>query len=224
MSQKHLLVVEDDPGVGGQLVRGLRAAGFDVELATDGEQALLCLDRSVYDLMVLDMMLPGVHGLDILERTRARNGPPAIVLTAQGELPDRLKAFEAGAVDFLPKPFWMEELLARIRARLHLIVEKRRIVTWDDVVVDLDARTVTVAEQSASLTPVEFEILAVLVDRRNRAVSRDFIATHVLRGGDKITRSVDPHVARIRKKLGAAGARILSIRTLGYRLDLDDQG
>ncbi len=224
MSSKRLLVVEDDPSVGGQVVRGLRAAGFEVELATDGNRALECLDRSVYDLMVLDMMLPGVHGLAILERTRARNGPPAIVLTAQSELSNRLEAFAGGAVDFLSKPFWMEELLARIRARLQLTEEKRRIVTWADVTVDLDGRTVKVGGEDAHLTPIEFEILAVLVERRNRAVSREYIATHVLRGGDKVTRSVDPHVARVRKKLGEAGARILSIRTLGYRLDLDGQG
>lgn len=81
-----------------------------------------------------------------------------------------------------------------------------------------------VGGEDAHLTPIEFEILAVLVERRNRAVSREYIATQVLRGGDKVTRSVDPHVARVRKKLGEVGARILSIRTLGYRLDLDDTG
>jgi len=222
MKQHRLLVVEDDPGVGSQLVRGLSAAGFEVELATDGELALQCLDRTTYDLLVLDMMLPGVHGMDVLKRTHARSGPPAIVLTARGDLTDRLRAFAAGAIDFLPKPFWMEELLARIRARLHLTAERHRIFTWDDVEVDLDARGVRVGGETAHLTPVELEILAILVERRNRAVSREFIANNILRSGDRNERSVDPHVARLRKKLGAGGAKIISIRTLGYRLELEE--
>ncbi|MFT3765059.1 MAG: response regulator transcription factor [Minicystis sp.] len=221
-----VLVVEDDAPLAAGIVRGLRAAGFDVELSTDGTSAVENALRARHDIVVLDLMLPERSGFEVLEHLDSR-GPPVIVLTARSELEDRLRCFRLGAVDFVPKPFFVEELAARIRSRLFAHEARPlRVVRWADVELHLDAQKVTVAGALAPLTRNEMDILTHLVERAGRAVSRQQIAERVL---DPLSppdaRTVDTHVARLRKKLGAAGAaRIATVWGVGYRFEADEGG
>jgi DNA-binding response OmpR family regulator len=217
-----VLVVEDDPSMAGGIVRGLRGAGFDVDLATRGDEGARMALASAPDVIVLDLLLPEQTGFAVLEQLQGRCAAPVLVLTARTELPDRLRCFSLGAADFVAKPFFMEELVARIRSRLRARVdEPRRVVAWADVSVDLDARVVRVGGAEATLTRHELDVLAYLVERPGRAVSRAQLAERAaLPFGERDARTVDTHVARVRKKLGAAAATaIVTVCGIGYRFD-----
>jgi two-component system OmpR family response regulator len=219
----RVLIVEDDPSVAAGLVRGLRGASFEVELATDGTAGARLALTSTFDAILLDLMLPGHSGFDVLEALSGRRSIPVIVLTARTELPDRLKAFSLGAVDFVPKPFWVEEVIARIRAHLHAPHEQApaRIVRFADAAVDLDARTVEVAGAEVTLTRFEFDLLAYLVQRPGRAITRQQLAQRALSPLDaRSERTVDSHITRLRKKLGVrASASIVTVWSIGYRFE-----
>lgn len=218
----RILVVEDDAPIAAGLVRGLKQAGFQVMLATDGWLALEASERERPDLVVLDLNLPGKDGFELLDAWKGRLRVPVIVLTARQELEARLRSFGLGAVDYLAKPFWMEELVARIRARLLLREERpRRVLRWDDVRLDLDARDVSrEGAGPVSLTRHEFDVLAYLAERPGRAMTRAQIAQHAPSPNEeRDDRTVDSHVARLRKKLGPAGARIRTSWGIGYQFD-----
>lgn len=213
-----ILLVEDDAAMAATMVRALRANGYEVELATDGERALALAGSRTFALVLLDLRLPFVDGYAVLEKLRKRDQVPIIVVTAGTELSDRLKAFELGAVDFLAKPFWIEELLARVQLRLKRPkrVEGPRRITLGSRTIDLEARTISGVE----LTRVEFDVLLFLLERRGQALTRDFIASGALAtGGDADARTVDSHVGRIRKKLGAEGRFISTVWGVGYRCE-----
>jgi DNA-binding response OmpR family regulator len=217
----RVLVVEDDNAAASDLVRGLTGQGFEVELATASRDAAQCMSSRSYDAVVLDLMLAEEGGFAVLARARGRGVAPIFVLSAQAELGDRLRAFELGAADFLPKPFWIEELVARIRSRLRVSNEpSRRIVRWRAVQLDLDARTAETDGRSIALTPSEFGVLAYLVERPGRAVSRDVLASQTLASLDRPdARTVDSHVARLRRKLGPGADAIATVWGVGYRFD-----
>ena len=217
----RVLVVEDDASTAAGIVRGLEGAGLDVDLSTDGTEGARRMLADRYDIVVLDLMLPGQSGFDVLEQVRHRAPVPVIVLTARTDLPDRLRAFELGAADFVSKPFWIEELVARIRSRLRLGEElPKRVVRWHGVALDLDARTAMVEGRLAPLTPTEFAVLAFLVERRGRAVSRTVLAEQALASLEEPdARTVDSHVARLRKKLGAGASAIATVWGIGYRFE-----
>lgn len=215
-----ILLVEDDAAMAATMVRALRANGYEVELATDGERALALAGSRTFALVLLDLRLPFVDGYGVLEKLRKRDQVPIIVVTAGTELSDRLKAFELGAVDFLAKPFWIEELLARVQLRLKRPkrVEGPRRITLGSRTIDLEARTISGVE----LTRVEFDVLLFLLERRGQALTRDFIASGALAtGGDADARTVDSHVGRIRKKLGAEGRFISTVWGVGYRCEIE---
>ena len=220
----RILVVEDDPRIGPQLVAGLLKHGYDAVLAADGPSGRSLLLDEPFDLVVLDLMLPGADGFQLLEAWRSRSSVPVVVLTARTGLEDRLRSFELGAVDWLPKPFFLEELLVRIRTRLgRTAVVARRTAALADCLVDLDARAVRREEQELPLTAHEFNVLAVLVEHPGRAFTRAQLAERALpEDGDRRDRTVDSHVSRIRRKLGPAAAeRLRTVFGVGYRLDLD---
>lgn len=220
-STAQILVIEDDRAIASNIVRGLKNAGFAVELASNGQRGVeLALSRP-FDLIILDLMLPEVDGFEALELWRGKLAIPIIALTALTELDARLKVFSGGAVDYVSKPFWIDELVARVRARLRLPqVRLQRRFAWDDVVVDLDARTVSVRGAPIAMTGAELSILAFLVERPGRAVSRGQLAEAALPSeGDRFDRTIDSHVTRIRRKLGPGAARIATVWGIGYRFD-----
>ncbi len=204
------------------IVRGLRAEDFEVELATDGEEALHLGLRGDFQAIVLDLNLPERSGVEVLEALRARVRTPVLVVTARSDLQERLRCFSLGAVDFVPKPFWIEELVARLRAHVgRKAGPPNRRVEIADAAIDLDARSMTVAGVVVELTPSEWAVLAYLIERQGRAVSRTQLAEDALDAFEEVdARTVDSHVAHLRKKLGnKARAAIATVWGIGYRLD-----
>lgn len=216
----HILIVEDDLSVVQGLVKGLHRTGFRTSLAMAGDEGLERILGETFDLVLLDLMLPERSGFEVLEAVKTRVSVPIVVLSARTDLPSRLDSFAGGAVDFVPKPFFMEELVARIRARLALTAEApRRELPLADVVLDLDARVVRRGDEDLGLTAHEFNVLAYLRERPGRATTRAQISEHALpESGERSDRTVDSHISRIRKKLGpAAAACVQSVWGIGYR-------
>ena len=224
----RVLVVEDDASTAAGIVRGPQGARvFEVDLSTNGADGIRQILADRYDVVVLDLMLPEQSGFDVLERVRHRTHAPVIVLTARTDLPDRLRAFELGAADFVS-----QAVLDRGARRPHpfaaCVCEESRpnkVVSWSGVSVDLDARAVDVEGRPASLTPTEFSILAFLVQRTGRPVSRRMLAEQALASLDEPdARTVDSHVARLRKKLGPGAPAIVTVWGIGYRFDPGGEG
>ncbi len=216
-----LLVVEDDPSIAGHLVRGLKRIGYGVELMVSGDgvrERVLALKP---DLVVLDLMLPGLNGFDVLELLREVSEVPVIVLTAKRELSDRLKSFELGATDFMTKPYFIEELVARIRVRLPAKNVEAPTICFGDVAIDPEARAVRVGGALCDMTRHELDILLYLTSRPGRAVQRSTLVNATLSAlDDRNPRVIDVHISRIRQKIGTdAAAHIVTIRGLGYRFD-----
>jgi two-component system OmpR family response regulator len=222
----HILVIEDEPGILDFLQRGLRAEGFSVRSASDGlEGERLALAES-FDAVVLDLMLPGRGGLEILASLRgARPNVPVIVLTARGEVEDRVAGLDAGAVDYLVKPFSMAELTARIRAQLRVAAQtSTTTLRGADIEMDLLSRKVRRGERTIPLSTTEFELLAHLLRHRGRVLSREEILSAVWGyQHDPETNVVDVYVGYLRRKLREPDkpAPIQTVRAVGYRLGDD---
>jgi DNA-binding response OmpR family regulator len=221
---RTILVVDDEARIV-KLVRDyLERAGFDVLGAHDGETALLMARREKPDLIVLDLMLPGVDGLDVCRRLRQESGVPIIMLTARVEEADRIVGLELGADDYVVKPFSPRELVARVRATLRRVggeVGPATVVRAADVELDTAALTVTVAGQPVDLTPTEFQLLVTLVRQPGRIFSREQLleAIHGV-AFDGYDRSVDSHVKNLRRKIEADPRQPRYVQTVygvGYR-------
>lgn len=216
----RILIVEDDAALAGSMVRRLGREGYEIELCTCGDSGVARAMQWRPDLVLLDLMLPGQSGLDVLQRLSLAH-LRTIVLTARVEVADRVRCFELGAIDYVPKPFFMDEILARIRTRLAPVSESpRRLVQFRGAVVDLDARSVILNGKPVVLTRFEFDLLAYLVERPGRAVSRSQIQVQGLPSSDPTTaRTIDTHVVRLRRKLEDAGRAIVTVWGVGYRFD-----
>lgn len=219
-----ILVIEDEPGIVDFLERGLRAHGFDVISALDGvsgtDQAL----NVDVDLVVLDMLLPGRSGLEVLEAvTAAKPTLPVIVLTARGDVEDRIAGLDGGAVDYLVKPFSLAELAARVRAQLRMSLQTPiTTVRAGALEVDLLTRAVRHAGESVRLSSTEFDLLVYLLNNRGRVVTREQILRAVWGyEHDPGTNVVDVYVGYLRRKLrrGDRSAPIVTIRSVGYRFE-----
>jgi len=218
----YLLVVEDERKVAGFLKQGLEEEGYEVDCAYDGEEALECLRARPYDLVILDLMLPRVDGLEVLRRFREEmaGGTPVLVLTAKDSVEDVVKGLDSGADDYLTKPFAFEELLARVRALLRRR-EKERELRVEDLVLDLTARKAKRGDKEVELTAKEFALLEYLMRRSGEVLSREEIAEHVWgQDFDPLTNIVDVYINHLRKKIdqGAPKKLIHTVRGVGYSL------
>lgn len=220
----RILVVEDERDIAALVAYQLTQAGFQVRTASTGREALRALEQDPPDLLVLDLMLPEVSGLDVLRTVRSRDETrelPVIVLTARGREEERVRGFELGADDYVPKPFSPRELALRVQAVLRRagLAEAGRALRVGPIVVDLEAKRVTVDGRELALTPTEFRLLACLMERRGRTQSRRALLEAVWETTAEIeTRTVDMHVRRLRAKLGGpAGSLIETVRGFGYR-------
>jgi len=218
-----ILVIEDEPGIVDFLERGLQAQGFDVIAALDGETGIEKALGGDVDLIVLDMMLPGRSGLEVLERLRASNPAlPVIVLTALDEIEHRVTGLDAGAVDYLTKPFSLTELAARIRAQLRVAAQMpQTTLAGGGVELNLLTREVRRDDQLVRLSTTEFELLVYLMRNTGHVLSREQILRAVWGYEyDPGTNVVDVYVGYLRRKLrGESGAPITTIRSVGYRFD-----
>jgi DNA-binding response OmpR family regulator len=219
-----ILVIEDEPGIVDFLERGLRAQGFDVISATDGAAGTAAAISQDVDLVVLDLMLPGRGGLEVLRVLHdAKPGLPVIVLTALGEVEHRVAGLDAGAVDYLTKPFSLTELAARIRAQLRAAAQTpRTTLSAGDIEVNLITREVRRSGELVRLSTTEFELLTYLMHNHGHVLSREQILRAVWGYEyDPGTNVVDVYIGYLRRKLRTQGtsAPIVTVRSVGYRLD-----
>jgi two-component system, OmpR family, phosphate regulon response regulator PhoB len=221
-----ILVVEDEADLQQILVYNLRQSGHEVLAASRGEDALAQLKVRVPDLIVLDLMLPGMSGTDVCRMVKndpATRHVAVVMLTAKGSEIDRVVGFELGADDYVVKPFSVRELALRIQAILRRPQATphdtgTRAVDFGKLRIDRDAHRVWVEGQEAPLTALEFRLLCLLYDRRDRVQSRAALLDEVWGvSSDLETRTVDTHVKRLREKLGAAGSYVETVRGVGYR-------
>ncbi len=218
MDSLPVLVVEDDPRLGAEIERTLSDEGFEVTWVTDGLVASR-LDPEDYRLVVLDLMLPNKHGFDVLKGFRETSDVPVIILTARSDTHDKVRGFKLGGDDYLTKPFWPEELVARVHARLRRpTIEKEAGMEYGPLAVDREMRLATVDGEDLELTKVEFDILATLVSRPNMAFSRRQLVERCLDEDREGTeRTLDVHVSRIRKKMGDAASMLTTVWGIGYK-------
>lgn len=220
-----VLIVDDDVELCELVTEYLQPEGFQIETAHDGETGLQRALSGNYVLVVLDVMLPRLNGLDVLRRLRSQSQVPVIILTARGDDVDRIIGLEIGADDYLPKPFNPRELVARIRAILRRAVQTQSTeashkLNVGDVALDPASRTIRRAGEPIILTSVEFSLLEILLRSAGQVVTREQIAEEVLeRKFMAYDRSIDMHVSKIRRKLGpqpGGDERIKTIRGVGY--------
>ncbi len=222
---QRILVVEDDPDLGAQLRRDLGKAGFEVRWIQDGDEARTASIEDV-DLVILDLMLPGTYGLDLLKLIRSRSEVPVLVVTARDHTSDKVRALGLGADDYVTKPFWPDELLARVKARLRRpSLEKDgggKVVRAGSIEIRESEHRVLLNGETIELSRTELAVLFSLARRAGRPVERAQIAEEALDvEGDGEARGLDVHVSRLRKKLGAEGKRIATVWGIGYRLETD---
>jgi DNA-binding response OmpR family regulator len=222
-SAARVLVIEDEPGIVDFVRRGLEAEGFAVDTALDGLQGERMAIGGECDAVVLDLMLPGRSGMEILEHVRhARPTMPVIVLTARGEVEDRVAGLEAGAVDYLVKPFSIAELVARVRTHLRVVAQaSASALRAEDVEVDLLTRKASRGGRAVTLSTTEFELLVYLMRHHGQVLSREQILSAVWGyEHDPTTNVVDVYVGYLRRKLGTSEdpAPIFTVRAVGYRL------
>lgn len=220
----RILVVDDDTELCSLVSEYLRPEGFQIETVHDGRTGLARALSGDHLLIVLDVMLPGMSGFDVLRKIRDSSRTPVLLLTARGEDVDRIVGLEIGADDYLPKPFNPRELVARIRAILRRTQEKNDapvpdVIRVGDVELDPATRTVLHRGKPIDLTSVEFSLLQVLLREAGRVVTREALVDEVLgRKFSPFDRSIDMHVSKVRKKLGDSenGDHIKTIRGAGY--------
>jgi two-component system copper resistance phosphate regulon response regulator CusR len=223
----RLLVVEDEKRIADFLCRGLEGAGYAVDVASNGADALQNIHSTDYDLVVLDLMLPDMDGLQVLERTRSRkSGPPVLILSARGGLDDRVKGLELGADDYLVKPFAFVELLARVRALLRRGQPTPEKLQVADLSVDCIRRKVWRGAETIDLAPKEFGILEYMMRNRGRPLSRTMIVEHVWdMDYDGLTNIVDVYIRHLRSKIDDRFPQklIQTVRGIGYMIDVPDK-
>jgi two-component system, OmpR family, copper resistance phosphate regulon response regulator CusR len=224
----RFLVVEDEKRIADFVQRGLESAGYAVDIAPDGHNALEMVHGTDYDLIILDMMLPDMDGLKIIEKVRNRKAsPPVLILSARGTVEDRVKGLELGADDYLVKPFAFVELLARVRVLLRRGQPTPERLQVGELVLDCIRRRVTREGENIELAPKEFSILEYMMRNRGRPLSRTMIVEHVWdMDYDGLTNIVDVYIRHLRSKIDDKWPTKLihTVRGIGYMLDLPERG
>ena len=231
----RILVVEDEPDIAALIAYQLTREGFRVETAATGPDAISAVNRAVPDLMILDLMLPGMSGDEVLEVLReepATQSTPVLILTAKKQQEDRIRGLELGADDYLTKPFSPRELVLRVQAILRRFQEGPadpggRVLKLGGLTLDATAHRVSLDGEELTLTPTEFRLLQALLERPGRTQSRRQLLERAWdvesRIADRIqTRTVDMNVRRLRAKLGPLGAWVETVRGFGYRLQVPE--
>jgi DNA-binding response OmpR family regulator len=221
----RILIVEDDPDIAELVGRYLDKAGFNTELVASGREALVAIAARQPDLVVLDLMLPHVDGLEVCRVIRANEATaaiPLIMLTARAEESERIVGLELGADDYLAKPFSPNELVARVRAllrRAHRAAPSAKTLAYGPIALDTERHLVSCGGRDVTLTAKEFLLLEYLLQHRGRVLSRDLLLTDVwgyrYTGG---TRTVDVHVRRLREKLPVLANGLVTVKQFGYKL------
>jgi two-component system OmpR family response regulator len=220
----RILIVEDDPVLADGLTRSLRQADYAVDCAPDGTQADHLLTAQTYDLVILDLGLPGLDGLDVLKRLRRRGSSmPVLVLTARDALPDRVKGLDLGADDYLTKPFDLPELEARVRALIRRgQAGGSALLTHGPLTLDTGGRRATLHGAPLELSARELGVLEVLMLRSGRVVNKEQLTAQLYGSDEEVgPNAIEVYVHRLRKKVETAGGAIRTIRGLGYLLEKD---
>lgn len=216
----RILLVEDDEALGHQVSDTLSQAGFDPHWVRDGDEAS-ALEPNRYCAIVLDLMLPGTYGMDLLRKYRRTSEVPVLILSARDDTSDKIRGLKLGADDYVTKPFFPEELVARVQACLRRpnLVDTKRVAVGS-LRIDLERHEVRSEDELLSLTRVEYEILALLARRKGSAVSRDAIVDAALDpSSEGSRRTLDVHISRLRRKLGMASGQLETVWGIGYRLN-----
>ena len=233
---QRILVVEDEPDIAALIAYQLTREGYRVETAATGTEALESVSREIPDLLVLDRMLPGISGDEVLQALKtesATRGIPVLILTAKREQDERIEGLELGADDYLTKPFSPRELVLRVQAILRRTREPggeagSRVLRAGPLSVDINSHQVFLEEEELHLTPMEFRLLHALTERRGHTQSRQKLLELAWGLESSIseriqTRTVDMHIRRLRGKLGSAGDWIETVRGFGYRLRVPEE-
>lgn len=216
----HILLVEDDPILGDGINAGLKQDGYKVDWVTDGQKAIASLQKASFDLLMLDLNLPGRSGMEVLHDLRVNNQElPVLILTARDTIEDRVKGLDSGADDYLVKPFDLDELLARVRALLRRTQgHTGRTLVHHNLILDTAAHRVTVDEKDVDLSPGEFQILQTLLESRGRVLSRQQLEESLYGWTKDIdSNTIEVHIHHLRKKL--SNEIIRNIRGVGYIID-----
>ncbi len=227
-AKEKILIVDDEKDIVKMLNYNLKKEGYRTVDAHDGEDALDLAVREHPDLIILDLMLPGIDGLEVCKQLKKEvktSRIPVIMLTAKTQETDKIVGLELGADDYVSKPFSLKELIARIKAVLRRSSEKevpREIVKLGDLIMDLSQISVSVGNKPVELTSKEFELLKTLVQAKGRVLSRDYLLDTIWgfdHAMDIQTRTVDVHIRTLRKKLQRAAKHIITVKNYGYRFE-----
>ncbi|HHW62807.1 MAG TPA: response regulator transcription factor [Rhodocyclaceae bacterium] len=220
----RILLAEDDPVIADGICRALRRGGCAVDHVADGAEADAALAGQVYDLLILDLGLPRMNGIDVLKRLRARkSAQPVLILTAQDGVDDRVRGLDAGADDYLTKPFALPELEARVRALTRRGTGQPRCIEIGQLSYDQADRVVKIGGQLVDLSAREIGLLEIFLLRVGRLVSKDQLVDHLCGWGEEVSsNAIEVYVHRLRKKLEDSGVRIVTVRGLGYCLENPD--
>lgn len=219
----HILIVEDDPNIAKSIEVTTSIVGYHCDRCDNGMTAVEMVIAGDYDIVLLDIMLPGLNGFEVIEQIR-NSGTPVIFLTAMGDVTDKIKGLRMGAEDYIVKPFEAMELLARIEVVLRRFKKESDVLYYKDIVVDVDKHTVTQNGVSVDLTPKEFDVFVFFLRNQDLAITRERLLASVW--GYEFegeSRTVDIHIQQIRKKLNLK-KYLVTIPKLGYRLDSEVSG
>ncbi len=229
--KEKILIVEDEKDIVKMLDYNLKKEGFRTISVYDGEDALDSANREHPDLILLDLMLPGMDGLEVCKALKKENKTasiPIIMLTAKGQESDKVVGLELGADDYITKPFSPRELIARIKAVLRRVKDKEKLpelLRIGDLTIDFSKIQVSVKEKPVELTSKEYELLKILINSKGRVLSRDYLLDTIWGFDHAIeiqTRTVDVHVRTLRKKLKSEARRIVTVKNYGYRFEAEE--